>query len=387
MAGLGRRLVAFLAAAALAVPAAACPFCSMQGTTLTGELGQASLVFYGRLANADTDKDTTDLVVDAALKAPADLDPSKPVKLARAIPTPKDDKFRYLVFCDEFKGKIDPYRILQVEKDADVARYLRGAVAHKDRKIGDRLRYFFDYLDNADPEIANDAYKEFANASYTDYKDMARGLPADRIAGWLSDERTPAYRFGLYASMLGHCGNRKHAELLHSLLENPVRRAGSGVDGMLAGYVMLEPKDGWAYIQGILGDAHKEFLLRYAALRAVRFLYDYQPVKIDRKELVEGVAKLLSQGDVADLAIDDLRKWGCWDMTDRVLALRNGPNFEVPIIRRAVLRFCLSAKGNAAAEKFVTEQRKKDPQGVADVEELLKLEQQTPALPTAAPGK
>ena len=37
---------------------------------------------------------------------------------------------------------------------------------------------------------------------------------------------------------------------------------------------MLKPREGWAYTRGLIADAHKEFLLRYAALRAARFLWD-----------------------------------------------------------------------------------------------------------------
>ena len=88
------------------------------------------------------------------------------------------------------------------------------------------------------------------------------------------------------------------------------------------------------------------------------------------------MAQLLNQNDIADLAIDDLRKWGCSDMTDRVLALRNSDEYRtIPVVRRSVLRFALSFPAVAADQAFVTEQRKADPQGVADVEEMLKLEQ------------
>jgi hypothetical protein len=73
-----------------------------------------------------------------------------------------------------------------------------------------------------------------------------------------------------------------------------------------------------------------------------------------------------------------LRRWGYWDEADRVLGLRKKPAYEIPIVRRAVLRFALSCKGNAAAARYVEGQRKKDAQAVSDAEELLKLEQ--PAL-------
>jgi hypothetical protein len=291
---------------------------------------------------------------------------------------------KYLVFCDVFKGNIDPYRGVAVKADSDMPRYLKGALEVKDAKVSKRLRFFFDYLDNPDIEISNDAYKEFANADYKDYRDMARSLPAERIARWLKDKNTPEFRVGLYASMLGHCGKDKDAGLLRELLDDPAKRVTSGVDGILAGYTMLRPKDGWAYVRGILKDPKKEFLLRYAALRAVRFLWEFRPDLVDRKELSGGAALLLEQSDIADLAIEDLRKWQAWDMTDRVLGLRGKAPFEVPIVRRSILRFALSNKDSKAACAYVDEQRKKDPEAVADAEELLKLEQAQPA--TTAPA-
>jgi hypothetical protein len=361
-------------------------------------VGQAKLVLYGELTNAKelpNGDGTTDLVVETVIKN--ELAGKKTDPLAGKKTTVRLDRFlvpvgnyRYLVYCDVFRGKTDPYRTVPVLKGGDLAKYVLGALAHKDEAIGKRLRFFFDYLDNADLEISNDAYKEFGNADYKDYRDMAKTLPAERVARWLKDPKTPAFRYGLYASMLGHCGKEEHAKLLHDLLEDPAKRLGSGVDGMLAGYVMLKPKDGWAYTRDILKDGKKEFMFRYAALRAVRFLWDSRPDLVDKKELTDGMGLLLEQSDIADLAIDDLRKRQCWDMAARVLALRAGKTYEIPIVRRAILRFALgcqdsSAKDSAASKAYVDEQRKKDAQMVADAEELLKLEQMPPA--TATPAK
>jgi hypothetical protein len=401
MAGLPRRLLslvlALLALVLLISLGQACPFCGMQGPTLTGEVAQAKLVLYGDLTNAKEQANgdgTTDLVVESVIKnelAGKKDDPlagnAKTVRLDRYLnPLDQAGKYRYLVYCDYFRGKIDPYRTVPVLKDGQVAKYLLGALEHKDESIGKRLRFFFDYLDNPDLEISNDAYKEFGNADYKDYKDMAKELPAERVAKWLKDEKTPAFRYGLYASMLGHCGKEEHAKLLRELLDDPAKRLGSGVDGMLAGYVMLKPKEGWTYSLDILKDDKKEFMVRYAALRAVRFLWDSRPDLVRMKDLKEGVACLLDQSDIADLAIDDLRKRQCWDMTDRVLGLRKNKSYEIPIVRRAILRFALGSKDrNKAAASYVDEQRKKDAQMVADAEELLKLEQMPAS--TSTPSK
>src|SRR5581483_7134976 len=53
----------------------ACPFCGMQGQTLTGEINEASLVIYGTLTNprldptSDSGQGTTDLIIERILKS------------------------------------------------------------------------------------------------------------------------------------------------------------------------------------------------------------------------------------------------------------------------------------------------------------------------------
>jgi hypothetical protein len=371
-------LIALGALLCLALPLPACPFCSMQGQTLIGDVNQASMVLYGTFTNSRLDggelgQGSTDLKIEAVIKSHEILGDRKEITLPRYVPSDKNSKTKFLVFCDVFKGKIDPYRGVPVQADSDMVAYLKGALAVKDKPIGERLRFYFDFLDNKEVEISNDAYKEFGNADYKDYRDMAKGLPADKIARWLEDPNTAAFRFGLYASMLGHCGTPEHAALLRKMLEDPQKRVSTGVDGVLAGYTMLQPKEGWAFIRGLLKDPSKEFMLRYAALRAVRFFWDSRPDVVDKKELSEGVCLLLPQSDIADLAIEDLRKWGRWDMCGQILDLADKKSHDVPIIRRATLRYALSCPDPKAAA-FVEQWRKRDGEMVKDTEELLKLE-------------
>ena len=370
--------VAILALAFVTAPALACPFCSMQGQTLIGDVNQASMVLFGTLSNAkpgagdDFGGGTTDLQIEATIKKNDILGNNKTVTLPRYMPD-QNKKTKWLIFCDVYKGKIDPYRGVPVPEDSDMVKYIEGALKVKDKDISARLRFYFDYLDNKDTEISNDAYKEFGNADYKDYRDMAKLLPADKIAKWLDDPNTPPFRYGLYASMLGHCGTAKHGDLLHKMLEDPQRRASTGVDGMLAGYALLKPKEGWDYIRGILKDPAKEFMLRYSALRAARFFWDSRPDVLPKKDLVGGVCLLLDQGDIADLAIEDLRKWNRWEVSDKVLDLKDKKSHDIPIIRRAILRYALYCPGTRAAE-YVAECRKRDAEMVKDTEELLKLE-------------
>jgi hypothetical protein len=306
------------------------------------------------------------------------LGDKKIVSLARYIPTDKDNKYMFMVFCDVYKGKIDPYHLIAFKTDSGVAEYLKGALdIAKEKDVSVRLAFFFKYLENSDLEIQNDAYKEFGNADYKDVQEAAKKMPPDKIAGWLKDDNTPAFRHGLYALLLGHCGKAEHGDVLRKMLDDPHKRLSTGVDGLLVGYTLLQPKEGWKYTQTLMKDSDKEFALRYAALRAARWFHNVRTDVVDKKDVVDGVASLLDQDDIADLAIEDLRRWGRWELTDRILDLAGKKLHDIPIIRRNILRFALQSPEKRAAE-FVADQRKKDAKTVELAEELLKLDPTSP---------
>ena len=371
-----------------------CPFCGQAQQTMLGDFPQASFVVFGSLENPKMDGEfggTTDLVIEKVLKDNDYLKEKKKISIPRYLPY-ADGKTKFLVYCDIFKDRLDPFRGVPVRADSDLIKYLEGAQKVKDKSAADRLTFCFDYLDNAEGEISNDAYNEFARADYEDYRGMAKGLNPDRITKWLRDPNTPTFRFGLYASMLGHCGKEEHAKVLHEMLEDPTKKLLSGADGILAGYVMLNPKEGRSYLTAILKDEKKEFAQRYAALRAVRFFWNSRPDILPKKDCVEAAALLLPQSDIADLAIEDLRKWKCWDMTETILKHGNEKSHDIPIIRRSILRFALSAESGTggtrhpAAAAYVEAERAKDREKVQEVEELLKLET-TPVPAKPAGGK
>ncbi len=375
----GLWLAGILALLGCTLPASACPFCSQQGRTLTNDVADAAMVLYGTLKNAKLDPNgefgqgTTELHIETVIKKHDILGDKKMIVLPRYVPSDKDKPAHFLIFCDVFKGKIDPYRGVPLKEGSDMVRYLTGLMKLKEKDVAGRLRFAFDFLDNADVEVSNDAYKEFGNADYKDYRDLAKTLPPEKIAKWLEDPNTPPFRFGTYGSLLGHCGTEKHADLLRAMLDDPMKRVTSGVDGILAGYVMLKPKEGWEYVRGIAGNAKKDFLFRYNALRTMRFFWDFRPDVIRKEELQKGVELLLDQGDIADIPIEDLRKWKRWDALDRIIALMDRDSHQAPIVRRAIVKFAMSCPDKKAAD-FVKQMRAKDAEFVADVEEVLKLE-------------
>lgn len=359
-----------------------CPFCGASGMTLTQEAGSAALILYGMPKNARLDPNepsqgTTDLEIETVIKSHEILAGRKTITLPKYLPqVDPQNPTKLLVFCDVYKGVLDPYRGTPFKSDSHIAKYLQGAIANKDKEIGTRLRFFFDYLDDSDSEIADDALKEFGNSDYKDYRPIAEKFPVERIRTWLKDPGTPLSRLGLYGSMLGHCGKPEDAVLLRSLMEDTQKRYVGGIDGVLAGLVMLDPKGGWDVATGILSDPKKDFLLRYAALRTARFFWEFRPDVIGKDQVASTVSGLLDQPDLADLAIEDLRKWNHWKAAPNILNLFGKPGYEVPFVRKAILRYMLRCPASefSGAPTFVAEQKKKNPQWVDEVESLLNAE-------------
>jgi hypothetical protein len=350
----------------------------VDGRTLTSELKDANMVLVGTVTNAQLDPNepddwaagTADLLLESVLKKDPILGGDKVLTLHRFIA----EKKKYVIFFDVVQGKIDPYRGIPVEAGSDLVQYLKGAMRMQDKDPLARLRFFFDYLENKDPEIANDAYKEFVSADYKILSGLAKGLPPDTIARWLQDPKTPAWRHDLYAAMLGHCGKEKHAGVLLQMIEDSRKRSDNAIHGILTGYTMLKPKEGWARIRRILLDPSEDFRSRYAALRAIRFFWDSRHELVARNDLIAGLSLLLDQGDMADLAIEELRQHKCWELSVRVIGLYGKKSHDVPVVRRALLLYALSCPPSPEAAALVKELRAKNPDIVRDAEELLKIE-------------
>jgi len=379
-----------VAALLLALPQAAdaCPFCSATGETLGGEIAQADFILYGTLANAkrvpdEFNKGTTELTIELVIKDNEWLKGKKSVTIPRFIqPAKKDSK--QLVFFKLYNGQLDAYRGEEVPGESKMPEYLKGAIAIRSKDALARLSYFFEHIEANDLVISSDAYSEFGYADYKDVRALADKwkddpVKAKQILGWLKDPNTRATRFGLYGMLLGHCGKPENAKTLRELLDDPKRSYTSGLDGVVAGYVMLDPKAGWEYLLGIIGDAKKDFSVRYAGLRTIRFFWESRPDVIPNKQVLDAMKVLVAQSDLADLPIEDLRKWKQWGMAGEVLnwATQESHN-TIPIVNRAILKFALAASQEdpkqAAAKDFVEKARAKEPKKVEFLESLLKDE-------------
>jgi hypothetical protein len=83
---------------------------------------------------------------------------------------------------------------------------------------------------------------------------------------------------------------------------------------------------------------------------------------------------LVTQGELADLAVEDLRRWQWWELTPTVLAQYGKPTHDAPLVQRAILRYAFSCPRDEA-KKFLEGVKAKQPELYNDVAESLRLEQ------------
>ena len=326
----------------------ACPFCSATGQSLTGEVAQSDFIVLGTMTNAKRDpngdfqKGTTDLVIETVVKPHEYLAGKSVLPIPRFIPAdPKNPGAKFLVFCSLYSRpqdlaraavvsalpmgnndlvQVDAVRGDPVAPGSKIADYLKGAFTVRAQDEVTKLKYFFGYLDSPDILISTDAMNEFALSDYPEVRKAAPKLDAGKLRRWLADPATMVSKIGLYGLLLGHCGEAADAASLRGLLDAPDARFASGRDGLLAGYTLLKPDEGYQYILSAAKSSGAEFQARYAALKSLRFFHDYRPDVVSKEKVLVGIKAIIEQPDMADLPIEDLRKWKAWDMTDYVLS-------------------------------------------------------------------
>jgi hypothetical protein len=372
-----------------AVPSVAncCSICDpnfLQKPTLRQSALTARFVVLGTLNNArlDGERGMTDLIVDQVIRDDAVIARQKTITVPGYIPFDAKNPPKYLVFGDVLNGKIDVVRGSPV-KNAEVAEYLRKSLKIEDRERNKMLQFFFQHVDSANPDIAADAFHEFAKASDQEIFSVAKSLAPAKVRKLLKDPGTPPERVGIFAFLLGACGTKEDAEFLAALIRKKDERGNNALSGLLGGLIELRPDEGWALTAQILADGKRPYADRLAALGTLRFFHASKP-KESRSEIVKGMAAVIQDGDMADMGLEDLRRWQWWELTPLVIKQYGKPSHSSPIVRRAIVRYALCCP-NVEAAVFVKERRKAEPELVRQVEESIEFEKPSPALPKSQP--
>ncbi len=363
---------------ALPSPALACSICGgdfRTRPTLRQEAGAAKFVVYGKLANPKLEADptsgtgSTDLKIEKVLKGGDRLAVGGTVRIPRFLPA--DAKGQALAFFDLRDGKLEFLGIRTTSSDA-LAGYLANSLALPAGNMDKLHDFCHRQLDHADADVAADAFLELAKATDADVGRTAKSFDPDRLRRLLNSNKTPSERIGFLGFLLGCCGNERDADLLLKLMKTAPADNSSAMRGLMAGYIGLKPKEGWKKAIGIITDSHRGFLERLAILGTIEFYWDWKPAE-HRDALLFGMKAAVLEGDVADIAVDNLRRWGCWDLTKNILSLYDRKSHDSEFVKRAILRYA-SACPQPEAAKFVADQRKRTPGLVAEIEEAMREE-------------
>jgi hypothetical protein len=336
---------------------------------------EAKLVVYGKLKNprpaADGIGGTTELHVLKVLKADPDLSGTTVVVIPRYIPVIGDTPDDYVLFCTVADGKLDPTHGVQAGPSA--VAYLTGAAALDRTDPVKPLGYYFKHIDSTEPAVAADAFLEFARASDREIQKAAGVLDRAKLRAWLTDPKTPNERIGVFGMMLGLCGTRDDAAwLARELSREPLpEKYTTSLGGLTAGMTLLDAQSGWAIIDNVLTSPDRPFTEKLSVIGTLRYLQATRWAE-SKDRILKCYKGLIESGDLADLAVEDLRRWACWDLTATILDQFGKPTHKAPLVRRGIVRYALSCPDDAA-KTFIAGVRASDPELVRKVEESNKL--------------
>jgi hypothetical protein len=352
-------LASLLASAGIA---AACPFCDAPDVTLTEQLQQAdvaALVQWSSGKPADREQgfvgSTTYEVVKVVHDSSGTLAAGTKFDIVRHRAGTPGELFLML---GSFTTAIEWGSPIEVTETS--FNYITQAPTKESPKK-ERLEYFVRFLEFPDRLISSDAYAEFAGAPYEDVAAIVDHLPREKLREWLSQDVwgekavIPVNRLGLYGLMLGLCGEPDDAQLLEEKIMLPSAKYRIGLDGIMAGYVLLTKEPGLDLLdREKTGDRTEEFSEHVAATQMIRFLWTYGNGVVSPDRLKQSMRLLANNPKVADLVIPDLARWGDWGFTQPLIDLYGKPGYDVPFVQRKILHFMWAAIDSVPMDSATT---------------------------------
>lgn len=353
----------------------ACPFCSAPSLTMTEQLSQSNAALLvkwsGGTPAKDQDGGFTEYEVVEVVSQPtgSKLAKGTKVKLVRYRAAKAGDL--YMLLGTTAGAVIDWGSPIEVTEDSFA--YIKNA-PKPELPTKERLKYFIKFLEHPNATVATDAYGEFANAPYADITPLAPEMPRDKLRVWLNDPQVSPSRTGLYGLMLGLCGKDEDSEVLAKKIFEPTTEFRLGIDGVMGGYLLLTGEKGLAQIdEKKLADKKVPFSETYSAMQALRFLWQYSEGKFPAERLRQSMRLLLDRPELADLVIADLARWKDWSVQDRLMSMYGKDEYDIPSIKRAVVRYMLAcskdqtaASDAESAAKHLAHLEEDDPKTVAD---------------------
>lgn len=362
-------VIAILALAASVL--VACPYCTVESSTLTEEIEASDAVILAKLIQP---------------AAPLTEGPDEFGEFGVIDPDTGKAKFRIervLVGDDLLAGVEEIEAVFFGEPDMQATYFIRGvgldgldwnipmpmsptAIAYVEQLQSlptegpERMEFFLNYVQHDDPLLAQDAYDEFARAPYADVVAIADKIDRQQVWEWLADRSVSPSRRSLFFVMLGVTGTPEdEARLLQMMLaDGRVLRAAAeasasaslglggaitmpivpemvameqrkkqlGFNAMVGCYLKLTGARGLDVLdERFLRDPDEDPTKVYGVLLALRFLAE-ETDDVSQERLMQSMRLVLEKPDFAEQAIRDLARWQDWSVLDRLVEMfKNAP--------------------------------------------------------------
>ncbi len=220
----------------------------------------------------------------------------------------------------------------------------------------DRLRYFAAHLEHAEQDVAEDAYMEFAHASYSDVAAMGDAFDGAQLRAWLTDPNVPDLRKGFYALALALAGGdqeqqQANIDFLRDWVNHPGDDFRRGLDGVMGALLLAEKNDALQLIrEKFLANPDAANGHVRNALAAIRFYHEFGEAP-DTQAIASAVACLLDRPAFATEAVIDLARWEAWEALPQVVALFEKPDYD-NTTKHAVVAYLLTCDEDVAIDEL-----------------------------------
>lgn len=351
--GTGRRL--FLAAVFLVLPSIsseACPFCGPVGDSLARRRDTAGFVCIAEAVDRAR-PDSTGLLAGAFRVI--QMLPDTPGRVAGEPPTLVTARVAAPVEGTAvlFGSAESPPRWTAVAADETLLGHVVTAPAIT-APAGERLAWFAARLEHPEPNIADDAFAEFAVAPFPAVCEAAAALSKRPLEKWVADPATDQRRRGFYGLALGIVvaeGPADASDLSSAPLRAALDAGGgdfrAGADGLMAGILVADGSEGLDWLVDRAGPDRP--VDQRQLLAALRFASEYLTKKIPSARIAAATAQLARSPAVAADAIIDLARVEAWEEVDAVAAWWDAAADD-PLIRRAVVGYLVACPSGAARD-------------------------------------
>lgn len=388
--------IATPAIAGSSVVLASCPFCDAPTLLMAEQVQMCSHMVLGKWLGGEKPTDTSignsRFEILQVAKSPGDVfKVGQTIQLPQYISGSEKATYALMGMTDKLE---DWHQPMEVSEAAWKYLATLPMPVTEPEKQTERLAFAIDYLEHPDLLISNDAYAEFAAAPYEVIVPLAKRFPREKLSQWITSSETTVTRIGLYGLLLGLCGSDEDAAIMEKKILVCDADFRLGIEGVMSGYLLIRGEPGLKVIEdskmrattcmNAQGETiNLPFSETYAAMQTLRFMWTYEPDRIERTRLKESMRILLDRPDLADLVITDLARWKDWEVQDRLMSMYDDTKYSLPAVKRAIVRFLYHCSQEKPAEgeqpsaitlqakERLAELEKKDPKTVSDVRRYL----------------